>query len=165
MNIDINDLVAVERQLWDEIERHDTGMLGVTGDAGRHAQPMTAFPEPERKQIWFFARTDSELARQVGDGAPAMFVYQQKDLQACIDGHLSVQRDPARVSKYWNAVVAAWYPGGKDDPKLTMLCLDCDDARVWISQAGPAKFAWEIAKAHATKHAPDIGGRANLDFH
>ena len=53
----------------------------------------------------------------------------------------------------------------RPDIAVRTVCLDCDDARVWISQAGPAKFAWEIAKANATKHAPDIGGRANIDFH
>jgi general stress protein 26 len=165
MSIDMNDRAAVERKLWDEIEKHDTGMLGIVGAAEHHTQPMTAFPEPERGQIWFFTRTDTDLAREIGEGKTAMFVYQQKDIQACIAGQLTLQHDPARVDKYWNAVVAAWYPDGKSDPKLTLLCLDCDDAQVWISQAGPAKFAWEIAKANTTKQVPDIGGRAHLDFH
>lgn len=165
MNIDMNDRAAVERKLWDEIEKHDTGMLGIVGGAPHHTQPMTAFLEPERGQIWFFTRTDTDLAREIAEGKTAMFVFQQKDIQACISGQLTLQHDPARIDRYWNAVVAAWYPGGKDDPKLTLLCLDCDDARVWISQAGPAKFAWEIAKANATHQTPGIGGRANLDFH
>lgn len=165
MTIDMNDQAAVERQLWDEIEKHQTGMLGITGSPAHHTQPMTAFVEPDLRQIWFFTRTDTDLAREVGDGRPAMFVYQQKDLQACIAGDLTLQNDPARVEKYWNAVVAAWYPEGKDDPHLTLLCLTCDDAQVWVSQAGPARFMWEIAKANATKQTPDLGGRASLDFH
>ena len=35
--------------------------------------------------------------------------------------------------------------------------LDCDDAQVWVSDAGPVKFAWEIARANATGRAPDLG--------
>jgi general stress protein 26 len=165
MNIDMNDHAAVERQLWDEIEKHHTGMLGITGSSAHHTQPMTAFVESEHKKIWFFTRTDTDLAREIAEGQPAMFVYQQKEMQACIAGELTLQHDPARLEKYWNAVVAAWYPEGKDDPRLALLCLDCADAQVWVSQAGPAKFAWEIAKANATKHTPDLGGRASLDFH
>jgi general stress protein 26 len=69
------------------------------------------------------------------------------------------------MDRYWNAVVAAWYPDGKDDPQLTMLRLDCADAEVWISDDGPVKFAWEIAKANATHQPPDAVGRAHLDFH
>ncbi len=46
-----------------------------------------------------------------------------------------------------------------------MLCFDCHDAEVWISEGGLVKFAWEIAKANATKTAPNVGGKANLRFH
>ncbi len=165
MSIDIKDRAAVERRLWDEISRHQVGMLGVVGGAPHHTQPMTAFAEPEAGEIWFFSRDDTELAQEIGDGAPAMFVFQQKDFQACLAGRLSLRRDRARTDRYWNAVVAAWHPGGKDDPHLALIRMGLDDAHVWISQAGPARFAWEIAKANATRHAPDLGGRANLDFH
>jgi general stress protein 26 len=163
MTTDMSDRTAVERRLWDEIERHQIGMLGVVGSST--PQPMTAFVEQEREEIWFFTRSDTDLARQAGEGRAAMFVFQQKEVQACISGELSVQHDPARIAKYWNAVVAAWYPQGKDDPRLTMMRLECRDAEVWISQVGPVRFAWEIAKANATKHEPHVGGKANLHFH
>ena len=165
MQTDITDRAEVERRLWDEIEKHQTGMLGLVGGAPHHTQPMTAFAEPETREIWFFSRDDSELVHEIGAGAAGMFVFQQKDIQACLAGRLSLERDRARIDRYWNAVVAAWYPAGKEDPHLGLIRMALDDAQVWISQAGPARFAWEIAKANATKHAPDLGGRASLDFH
>ena len=39
--------------------------------------------EPDREQIWFFTRADTDLARQVVGGHPAMFVFQQREMQAC----------------------------------------------------------------------------------
>lgn len=151
-----------EEKLWDSIDHHNTGMLGLIG---QHHQPMTAFVEKETGQIWFFTRKDTDMARDVGGGgAKAMYVHQAPGLQACIEGRLTLQHDRARMDKYWNAVVAAWYPEGKDDPQLTMLCFDADDARVWLSD-GPVKFFYEIAKANATKTTPDVGKRANLDLH
>ncbi|WP_332770129.1 pyridoxamine 5'-phosphate oxidase family protein [Phenylobacterium sp.] len=165
MSIDMNDRVAIERRLWEEIERHQVGMLGVVGRLAHHTQPMTAFVERETEEIWFFTRSDSDLAQHVGAGHKAMFVFQQRDVQACICGQLTVQHDQARIDKYWNAVVAAWYPQGKSDPKLTLLKMACEDADVWISRGGPVKFVWEIALANATRHEPHLGGRANLHFH
>ncbi len=164
MTTDINDPAAVERRLWDEIEKDQIGMLGVVGAAAHHLQPMTAFVEPAANRLWFFTRNDTDLVRQIGPGQPAMFVFQQRDLRACIGGALSVRQDRERIDRYWNAVVAAWYPQGKDDPHLTLLCLACDDGRVWISDAGPMRFAWEIAKANATGQTPDLGGRAEVRF-
>ena len=163
MSIDMNDRAAVEHKLWDDIERHQTGMLGLAEEPT--LQPMTAFVERGGERLWFFSRTDSELARRIGQGREGMFVFQQRDLQATITGHMSVQHDAARIDKDWNAVVAAWHPQGKSDPRLTLICLDARDAEVWCSQAGPVTFAWEIAVANARKHEPHLGGRTNLHFH
>lgn len=165
MGTNPNDHEAVERRLWREIQQEQIGMLGVVGGEPHHFQPMTAFAEREDGQIWFFTYNDTELVQQIGQGETAMFVFQTKALWACVGGKLTVQHDRARMDKYWNAVVAAWYPDGKDDPRLTMLRLDCDDAQVWISEAGPLKFAWEIARANAAGRQPELGGRADLNLH
>src|SRR5690606_38647653 len=112
----------VRERLWKAIEDHHTGMLGLTGDA-HHFQPMTAFVEPEQNRIWFFTRSDTDLAREVAahPGAEAAFIFQDRKLQACVDGRIGLDHDRARIDRYWNAHVAAWYPEGKDDPALTLL--------------------------------------------
>jgi general stress protein 26 len=155
----------VEHRLWKEIEKQRFGMLGLT-DSHQHYQPMTAFAEPEAGLIWFFTRNDTDLAKAVGEAGKAMFIVQSKDqdVQACIGGKLTPERDQARIDKYWNPVVAAWYPDGKDDPHLILLRLEPDDAAVWLSEGGPVKFAFEIAKANLSKSTPDLGSRESVKF-
>jgi general stress protein 26 len=163
MSTDPNNIDDVKKRLWKAIDhRHGTGMLGLM-DSDQHFQPMTAFVEEEAGQIWFFTRKDTDLA-QATAGGMAMFTIQTDDLQACIGGRLTEAFDRARMDKYWNSVVAAWYPDGKDDANLTMLRMDLEDAEVWIG-ANPVKFAWEIAKANATRTTPDAGDKAHIDFH
>jgi general stress protein 26 len=157
----------VAQRLWKEIAKARYGMLGVVGGAPvQHFQPMTAFAEPEDGQIWFFTRTDTDLARALADGAEAMFVVQARDqdFQACVGGRLEVKPDRERMDRFWNPIVAAWYPQGKDDPALTLLRLDARDAAVWMSEAGPVRFAWEIAKANLSHRQPDLGEKAHLDL-
>ncbi len=163
MNLDMNDRTAVERRLWDEIERHQVGMLGIVGADVHHTQPMTAFVEGH--DLWFFTRADTDLARRIGEGHEAIFVFQAKDLYACLSGELTLSHDEDRIARYWNAVAAAWHPQGKDDPLLTMMRLACREAELWITDGGPMRFAWEIAMANARKHEPHLGGKANLRFH
>jgi general stress protein 26 len=164
MRTDPKDHAAVAARLWSDIERRQTGMLGLT-HSGEHFQPMTAFVERDPSRIWFFSRKDTDLVQQLDHPATAMFVFQEDKLQACIGGSLSISDDPVRMDKYWNAVVAAWYPEGKHDPNLTMLRFDCTDAEVWMSDSGLAKFAFEIVKANATHRPPDVGGRTHLNLH
>lgn len=166
MNKDLTPAEA-EAEFWNSLKHSNTGMLGLDRP-GYHSQPMTAFREEETGTIWFFTRNDTDLARDVAaPGQSAMFSYGSKDQKvwACIHGELSVQgRDPAIIDRYWNPVLAAWYPGGKDDPDLTLLRFDADDGRVWVSDGGVFKFAYEIAKANVTKTLPDAGGVADVNL-
>lgn len=167
MASDNHNQAEMQDRLWKEIAKGRTGMLGLVGDAHtQHFQPMTAFAEAETGDIWFFTRRDTDLARAVAEGAEAMYVIQTKDqeLHACIGGRLTLSHDQVRIDKYWNAVVAAWYPNGKDDPQLTLLRLDARDAQVWLSEAGPVKFAYEITKANVTHKQPDLGETAKLNL-
>jgi general stress protein 26 len=150
-------------RLWDEIKKIRYGMLGLVGSL-EHYQPMSAFCEPDTNDIWFFTRTDTELAKHCNSGARAMFIVQSKDqaFHACVGGELQQQHDGARIQLYWNPIVAAWYPDGKDDPLLTMLKFRARDAQVWLSETNPVKFFWEIAKANITHHEPDVGSSRPL---
>ncbi|HEY3800315.1 MAG TPA: pyridoxamine 5'-phosphate oxidase family protein [Caulobacteraceae bacterium] len=165
MSFDPRNSSDVEHRLWDEIESRHVGMLVLPRAADLHAQPMTAFVERDTRRLWFFARTDTELVRRIGRSERCLFLWQHGDMQASLAGDLAVLRDRARIDRFWNAVVAAWHPGGRSDPKLTLLAMDCDDAEVWVAQSGPMKAVWEIAKANATHHEPELGARMHLTFH
>ena len=167
MRTDTHDRQAVEDRLWSEIDKAHYGMLGLVDvDPPQHFQPMTAFTDAAGASVYFFCRADSDLARDAGAGHQAMLVIQAKDreVQACIGGELSARRDQSVIDRFWNPVIAAWFPEGKGDPGLTVLKFAPRDAQVWISDQGPVKFGWEIAKANATGKEPDVGGRAHIDL-
>ena len=157
-----------EDRLFKAIEDTRVGMLGVAGGEPRHMQPMTAYVEREANELWFFTYRDTDLVRDVNasGGHCAMFCVISKDREvyACLGGELEEHFDRERMERYWNPVVAAWYPEGKDDPRLTLLRMRLDDAQMWLSQAGPVRFAFEIAKANMTRDQPDLGGRADIQF-
>lgn len=152
-----------EDRLWKALERHRQGMLGVVGGTPHHFQPMTQFPEREEGVLWFFTRKDTDLVRQIGEGK-AMFILQDDKFQACIGGRLAVSNDRARIDRFWNPVVAAWYQDGRDDPQLALLRFDMEDAELWLTDAGPLRFAFEIARANTGDHRPDLGERAHLNL-
>lgn len=157
----------VEERLWREIGKGATVMLGLTGDPPRHFQPMAAFcDEEEGGGVWFYARKDSDLVRDVGEGRAAMFnlMTRSHDFIASVSGVLRSYHDPDRIDRFWNPVVAAWFPEGKDDPNLTLLRFEPEEAQVWLSHTNPVKFGWEIAKANLTHKEPDVGDTAHLSF-
>ncbi len=166
MSSDKHTQSEVAEKFWDALEETRMGFLGMTSTGSHQMQPMTAFGERDNRQIWFFTSKQTDLAREAGKGGDGMFNLVAKDrkLWACVRGTLSERFDRARIEEHWNPIVAAWYPEGKDDPNLTLLCLDLEDADLWIDEGGPLKLAWEVAKANLTKTLPDEGERAHLNF-
>src|SRR4051812_44338166 len=97
---------------------------------------MTAQLDGERGPIWFFASKDNAIVQKLTSGsdnrAIATFVDKGHNIFATVHGSVTIDTDRAVVDKFWNRYIAAWYEGGKDDPKLALLRLDPEKAEVWV---------------------------------
>lgn len=126
----------IEAKFWKALKSDRTMMLGLDGAEDGHTRPMTAQFEDDKAPIWFFTSSDNALAGALGAGggarAIASFASKGHDLFATVHGTLSLDTDRAAIDRLWNRFVAAWFEGGKDDPKLRLLRLDADKAEIWI---------------------------------
>lgn len=142
----MTDRIDIEKKFWKAVHSDRTMMLGVAGVDDGHARPMTAQLDPDYDKgdvkagpIWFFTAKDTELVKAIsasGGAAPrgvGHFASKGHDLFASVEGKLSLANDRAMVDRLWNAFVAAWYEGGKDDPKLQLLRFDPDHAQIWLN--------------------------------
>lgn len=123
----------LEEKFWKELKSDRTIMLGLASGDG-HARPMTVQLDGDRGSFWIFTANDTELVGQLGTGSePAFATFASKghDLFASIQGRLQVNNDRATIDKLWNRFVAAWFEGGKDDPKLTLLRFEPEHAEIW----------------------------------
>ena len=129
----------LESKLWKSLKDDRTVMLGLAGVEEGHSQPMTAqllHDEDERGPIWFFTSSDSDLVKELTDTHRAVVHFSSKghDLFASLHGELRIDNDRQVIDRLWNSFVAAWYEGGKDDPKLRLLRLDPERAQVWLNE-------------------------------
>ncbi len=124
----------IKSKFWKALKSDRTMFLGLaTGEDG-HARPMTAqIVGNEGGPIWFFTSTENALYQQIGSGARAMahFVSKGHDVWATVHGNLTTSQDRMMIDKLWNSYVAAWYDG-KNDPKVALICLDTENAQIWI---------------------------------
>lgn len=126
----------LEAKFWKALKSDMTVMLGVDGVEDRHARPMTAQIEGDHGPIWFFTARDSELVKNLRNGAHADATFASKghDLFATIHGHIALDMDRAAIERLWNPFVAAWFKGGKDDPNLALLRFDAERAEIWLDE-------------------------------
>ncbi len=133
----------IEAKFWTALRSDMTMMLGLDGVEDGHARPMTAqlddgdeAKNEHRGPIWFFCSNDNQLIRllDTGQRAIAHFTSKGHDIFATVHGQLTLDIDRAVIDRLWNPYVAAWYEGGKDDPKLALLRLDPESAQIWLDE-------------------------------
>lgn len=128
----------IEHKFWKALRSDMTVMLGLAGVDEGHTRPMTAQldGDEDRGPIYFFTSKETELVSELkagaGSRAVATFASKGNDVFATIHGTLVADNDRAVIDRLWNSFVAAWYEGGKDDPKLQLLRLDAERAQVWV---------------------------------
>jgi general stress protein 26 len=129
----MSDPAELEAKLWKALRSDRTFMLGLEAPGDGRLRPMTAQLDGDRGPIYVFTSRDSDLVARLGGGGAAIGTFASKghDLFATLHGRLHVANDRAVVDRLWNRFVAAWFEGGKDDPKLTLLRFDAERAEVW----------------------------------
>lgn len=139
----------IRDKFWKALKSDMTVMLGLAGARDGHTQPMTAQIEnDEGGPLWFFCATDNSIIQALGASHRAIATFADKGhgLFASISGELSVDTDRAVVDRLWNPFVAAWFEG-KDDPKLALLRLDPESAKIWLNAtAMGAAIEWLLRR-------------------
>jgi len=126
----------LEAEFWKLLGSDRTVMLGLDGVDQAHLRPMTAQYETEGGPIYFFSAKDTEMVQALSSAHRAIATFASKDheLFATLHGRLALDNDPAVIDRLWNRFVAAWYEGGKSDPKLALLRLDAERAQIWLNE-------------------------------
>ena len=136
---------TLEAKLWKALKDDRIVMLGLADGDDGHSQPMSAQTcttktraarsgsSPRRKRTWC-----ALSARRI---APrCTFRRRGIELFASVQGELTPATIAPIIDQLWNRFVAAWYEGGKDDPKLQLLRFDpsmrtCGSTRSTCSRA------------------------------
>ena len=151
---------------WDRVDTVQAGMLGLAENS--KLVPMSPTLRKARDgKIWFIAAKGEEIVDNTATASKdARFVIAdaKSGLYANVEGQLAHVNDKAILDELWNAVAAAWFDDGKEDPDVQLLCLTPRMAGCWFSTTSGVKFIYEIAKANITGAEPDQGYQADLTF-
>ena len=129
----------LEEKFWKALKSDMTVMLGVDGLDDGHMRPMTAQLDDDAAAgpLWFFTSSDNNLVHDLPspNRASCSFASKDHELFACVHGSLVIDTDRARIDQLWSPFVAAWFEGGKDDPKLRLLRLDAEHGEIWLNES------------------------------
>ena len=130
----MTDTADIAHKFWKALKSDRTAMLWVEGTPGSRPMTVQVDPDTEEGPLWIFTSNETELVQSLAGPKKASLAFSSKghDVFGSVDGELSISNDRTTIDRLWNPFVTAWFEGGKDDPKLTLLRFDGTDAKVWI---------------------------------
>jgi general stress protein 26 len=128
----------IAAKFWKALGSDRVVMLGLAGVEEGHSQPMTAQLDGDGDSgpLWFFTSKETDLVKSLGSRHRAVVHFAAKghDVFASLHGELVADNDRVAIDRLWNRFVAAWFEGGRDDPKLQLLRFEPESAQVWLNE-------------------------------
>ncbi|GGD52849.1 pyridoxamine 5'-phosphate oxidase family protein [Croceicoccus pelagius] len=119
----------MKHEFWEELSDSPFVMLQLDSDPDS-AAPMTAqLDKDANSSIWFFTYRDNRFAKM--GPATATFASKGHKVFARFHGVLTEETSKERLDKQWDNTVEAWFPEGKNDPRLLLMRMDLGDASIW----------------------------------
>lgn len=141
------------------LRKFNTAMLVTHGD-GRElrVRPMAIAQVDEAGQIWFISSAETAKVHEIETDARVNVVC-QKDHAAYLSlaGRASLVHDRVKLDEVWNEMIRVWFPGGKDDPSIVLICVTPESGEFWDNQGThKIKYLFESAKAWVSGRKPDL---------
>ena len=102
------------------------------------SRPMGAMQVDESGDIWFFSAKSSNKNRQVQAEPEVylMFIESGKQHYLSLTTEVEIVDNQKKVDELWNDMMKAWFPGGKQDPELSLLRASVISGHYWDEKDG-----------------------------
>lgn len=142
--------------------------LLVTQDQSGHlfARPMAAQKQDKNGDLWFFTEKNSPKIIEIEYNPDVLLSYSNPDDQnyVSISGTARIVHDKAKIDELWSEMLATWFPKGKDDPNIALICVTPESAEYWDAPSSTFLHAYGYVKAKLTGERPQGGENQKVKF-
>ena len=129
-------------------------MFTTIDDSGQlFSRPMSTVAIDDEGNAWFFTNEYSEKIQDVSKDNRVYLIYSHpgKNVFVSVKGSSTVIVNRKKIDELWDPILKAWFPGGKDDPKLCLIKVTTEDAQYWNSSSNRMTVYFKMLKAIANK--------------
>jgi general stress protein 26 len=152
-------------ELKELLERRDIAMFVTSDSTGQmRSRPMTTQRVDDQGELWFMTRDDTSVAQDVVSTPQVClnFAADDDNRYVVLYGDCKTVRDAKRIDEIWTVAHNAFFPDGKDDPKLVLLKVVPSRAEVWSGPSSSVGKLIAFAKALVTSDPEALGEKHEL---
>ncbi|MFO0788331.1 MAG: pyridoxamine 5'-phosphate oxidase family protein [Pirellulales bacterium] len=152
--------VDQDEKLQELLEDFDSAMLVTrTPDGCLRSRPMAVADVEANGTLWFVTERYSGKIDELARDGHVNVAMQSSMKFVSISGMAVVVDDPRKVAELWNESWKVWFPGGRDDPSLTLIKVAGDTGEYWDnSGTSGIKYLIEAGRAYLAGEKPDVAG-------
>jgi len=116
--------------------------------------------------LWFFTSAASHKAAEIRAHPQVNVAYADAsgNTFVSISGTARVRRERSRIDSMWREPMRAFFPGGKEDPDITLIRVQVDSAEYWDGPGMLAGKALRFLLATATQDPDLLGDNRTLQI-
>ncbi|MCL6261073.1 pyridoxamine 5'-phosphate oxidase family protein [Aquiflexum sp. TKW24L] len=127
-------------------------------DDGSSSRPMSTQKVCDQGNIWFFSNADGDKNREIEADKNVQLFYSHpgKDSYLIVNGEAELIFDKDKIHELWTPFLKAWFPGGKDDPNVSLIKVTPTTAYYWDTDGNKMiNFFKMVASAATGKNLVD----------
>jgi len=146
----------------------DIGICMFCTDSGKlpfETRPMGTQEVDDEGNFWFLSAAESDKNAEIRMDHKVQLIY-AKPSDAhfmTVYGTATVSKDKNKIDELWNDFAKAWFREGKDDPRLTVICVKPESAHYWDTKYGKMISLLAIAVSAVTSKEIDTGIEGKLN--
>ena len=148
---------ATRTKLIEMVRDLNIAMLSTRGTDGKfHSRPMAVSDAEFKGRLYFLTDVRSGKVHDLETDPETIVTFSDHGAQryVAMRGRGAITADKAAVEEHWTAAAKAWFPKGVDDPDISLITVDIEDAEYWDAPSGKMVVLYAYAKAMVTGHKP-----------
>jgi general stress protein 26 len=140
-------------------------LLGTSeGHLPLEVRPMTVQDVDAAGNLWFLSARSSFQNHQISRHPQAQLLFANPGSSEflSLQGRAFVTDSRPLKEKYWNPLATGWFPGGIDDPELTVLRFQTESGHYWDTEYGKTVTLLSVVAGALTGKPLSSGVQGNL---
>lgn len=157
---------AIEK-LRDLIKDIDIAMLTTVDEDGTlRSRPMGTQEAEFDGDLWFITSVEGGKVPEINKERQVNVSYADPGSHryVSVSGRANVIHDKAKVEEFWHPIYKAYFPEGKDDPKLRVIKVTVEKAEYWESPGGIIPTVIGFARAMLGDKNAELGENEKLNL-
>jgi len=137
----IKNLTHVEAiEKFKELVKHESTCLFTTllTQVPLTTRPMSVQKVCDQGNFWFLSAADSDKNMEIArDSRVQLFFLNTSKYEfLSLYGNATISRDRQKIDEFWSDIAKAWFPEGKDDPRITVIKVTPEEGFYWDTKDG-----------------------------